>query len=69
MLIAESKEDLEELMVMATEYSRQWRFSFNYDKCAVVIFNHKPKLNIVYGLHVWISLATRQEPDQTGISV
>jgi hypothetical protein len=37
-LIAENKEDLEKIMQVTIEYSKKWRFSFNYDKCAVMVF-------------------------------
>jgi hypothetical protein len=37
-LIAENKEDLEKIMEVTFEYSKRWRFSFNYDKCAVLVF-------------------------------
>src|SRR6185503_11744143 len=40
-LIAESREDLQRLMEITMDYSHMWRFSFNYDKCAVVIFDNK----------------------------
>ena len=39
-LLAESREDLEILMRVTSEYSKKWRFDFNYDKSAVVIFEN-----------------------------
>ena len=39
-LIAENREDLEILMEITNEYSKKWRFDFNYDKSAVVIFEN-----------------------------
>ena len=47
-LIAESKEQLETIMKITYEYSQKWRFMFNYDKCAVMIFAKKVK-EIKYG--------------------
>ena len=37
-LIAENRLDLQLLMDITLEYSRKWRFNFNYEKSAVVIF-------------------------------
>jgi len=34
-LIAESKEQLEKIMEITYQYSLKWRFTFNYDKCAI----------------------------------
>jgi len=48
-LIAEDREDLERLMEITVEYSRKWRFTFNYDKCAVVIFDTKSACEIKHG--------------------
>lgn len=48
-LVAENKSDLLKLMDIAYQYSRKWRFSFNYDKCAVVVFNNKPAECMTYG--------------------
>ena len=39
-LLAENREDLEILMKVTSEYSKKWRFDFNYDKSAVVIFEN-----------------------------
>lgn len=48
-LIAESKEDLELLLQVVYEFSLKWRFKFNLDKSAVLIFNNKRTKNLVYG--------------------
>ena len=37
-IIAESKEELQMMMNATFELSRKWRFNFNFDKCAVMIF-------------------------------
>ena len=48
-LIAEDREDLERLMKTTMEYSRKCRFNFNYDKCAVMIFDNKTTCEIKHG--------------------
>jgi len=48
-LIAEDKASLEKLMEITVQYSLKWRFSFNYDKCAVIVFNNKQATAMVYG--------------------
>lgn len=49
-LLAENKEDLQWLMQITYEYSRKWRFLFNYDKSAVVVFDmNKKQESIIYG--------------------
>jgi len=48
-LIAEDREALKMLMEISFQYSRKWRFSFNYDKCSVVIYNNERKLAPTYG--------------------
>jgi hypothetical protein len=48
-LIAEDKASLEKLMEIAFRYSIKWRFSFNYEKCAVVVFNNKAPQEMVFG--------------------
>lgn len=48
-LLADEKEKLQELMDLTFEYSCKWRFSFNYDKCAVVIFNEIDTSPYLYG--------------------
>src|SRR5690349_10866077 len=48
-LITENKSNLEELMERAFQYSVKWRFAFNYDKCAVVVFNNKAPQEMVFG--------------------
>lgn len=48
-LIADSKEDLELLLQVVYEFSLKWRFKFNLDKSAVLIFNNKRTKNLVYG--------------------
>ena len=40
-LTAESEEDLQILMDITYQYSRKWRFTFNLNKSAVVIFQHR----------------------------
>jgi len=35
-------------MKITYEYSRKWRFNFNYDKCAIIIFNGQ-KIEEKYG--------------------
>ena len=41
-LIADSRESLDKLMQITFQYSKKWRFAFNYDKCAVMVFgNHQ----------------------------
>jgi hypothetical protein len=42
-ILAESKDDLEEALDVAFRYSYKWRFKYNYDKCAVVIFSNGSK--------------------------
>jgi hypothetical protein len=48
-LLAENKEDLQILMDITYRYSQTWRFNFNYDKCAVVIFEDTTSGPIKYG--------------------
>ena len=49
-LLAENRKDLELLMNVTYQYSRRWRFNFNYDKSAVVVFDiNKKQEPIVYG--------------------
>jgi hypothetical protein len=49
-LIAENRNDLERLMQVTYEYSIKWRFSFNYDKCSVLIFGgRQSKITMKYG--------------------
>ena len=48
-LIGESREKLKKIMNITYEYSKKWRFTFNYDKCAVMIFKRKLPKTIVYG--------------------
>lgn len=48
-LIADDKENLRQLMAITVEYSRKWRFSFNYDKCSVVIFDNERRPELKYG--------------------
>jgi hypothetical protein len=48
-LIANSKEDLEFLLEFTFEFSKKWRFKFNYDKCAVIEFDNKDHEPFVYG--------------------
>ena len=48
-VIAESRKDLEKMLAVIYEYSLKWRFKFNYDKCAMVIFGNKEFPNVQYG--------------------
>ena len=50
-VILEDKKDLEYMLRIVHEYSLKWRFKFNYNKCAVLVFsNNKVKRdNITYG--------------------
>jgi hypothetical protein len=49
-LIADSKEDLEEMLKVTYEYSVKWRFKYNYDKCGVIVFdNDKSIKSLAYG--------------------
>jgi hypothetical protein len=48
-LLAETKEDLELMLKTLYEYSLKWRFKFNLDKCAVIVFDNKPHNPFVYG--------------------
>ena len=49
-LLAQSKEDLEIMLKIAYDYSLRWRFKFNLEKCAVVIFdNNSEPMPLVYG--------------------
>jgi hypothetical protein len=49
-LLAEKDEDLKKLMDITYKHSQKWRYSFNYDKCAVVVFNtNDNKQEIKYG--------------------
>ena len=43
-LMAETKQDLPTLMDITYEFSQKWRFNFNYDKCAVMVFQFKRRL-------------------------
>src|SRR6185503_15826182 len=47
-LIADEKNQLNKIVDIACKYSLKWRFSFNYDKCAIMIFDNKIK-KIKYG--------------------
>ena len=38
-LIAETPTRLQKIMDITYQYSLKWRFTFNYDKCAVMIFD------------------------------
>ena len=40
-IIADTKKDLEAMLNATFDYSLRWRFKFNIDKCAVVIFDNK----------------------------
>lgn len=43
-LLAESKEDLEEMLEVVYQYSLKWRLKFNYEKCNVIVFDNKIKI-------------------------
>jgi hypothetical protein len=47
-LIAENKEDLQIMMDFTYEFSRKWRFNFNYDKSAVMVFEETGEKEIKY---------------------
>ena len=47
-LIADNKKDLELMMQLTHEISRKWRFNFNYDKSAVMIFEETKVKDIKY---------------------
>lgn len=38
-LLAQDKHNLDRIMYITYQYSLKWRFTFNYDKCAVMIFD------------------------------
>ena len=40
-VIAESKEDLELILQEIYAFSLKWRFKFNIEKCAVLVFDNK----------------------------
>src|SRR6185503_19056886 len=48
-LMAEDRADLERLMGITVAYSQKWRFRFNYEKCAVVVFDNKARSEIKHG--------------------
>jgi hypothetical protein len=48
-LIADDPDNLKKLMEITYQYSRRWRFSFNYDKSAIVIFCDNDVTEIKYG--------------------
>ena len=48
-LIGNTKEELLELMKITYEYSIKWKFAFNYDKCAVIVFEQKHLRKIKLG--------------------
>jgi len=49
-LLADTKAKLRKLLDITYLYSLRWRFTFNYDKCAVVVFKSKvPQRKIKYG--------------------
>ena len=49
-LIADSAEDLEKMLDVVYNYSLKWRFRFNFDKCSVVVFDHKAVIrSLQYG--------------------
>ena len=43
-LIANTEEELQELVSIASNHARAWRFTFNTKKCKVVVFNGKSKI-------------------------
>ena len=48
-LVSEDREKLEKLMELTFKYSQRWRFSFNYEKCAVVRFDNQGRKEIKVG--------------------
>ena len=49
-LFADTKNKLRKILDVTYRYSLKWRFSFNYDKCAVVVFKpDMPQGEIKYG--------------------
>ena len=48
-LLAESKEDLEEMLQAVFAYSLKWRLKFNYDKCNVIRFDNQKGRVIKFG--------------------
>ena len=48
-LISEDRKKLENLMEITFQYSQRWRFNFNYDKCAVVVFDNSSVNEIKLG--------------------
>ena len=43
-LIANNEEELQELVSIASNHARAWRFTFNTKKCKVMVFNGKSKI-------------------------
>lgn len=54
-LIARSRLELQKALEVIYEYSRKWRFTFNFEKCAVMVFKtHKlPHKEMKYGDCSW----------------
>ena len=44
-LIANNEEELQELVSIASNHARAWRFTFNTKKCKVMVFNSKSKIS------------------------
>src|SRR5579872_840331 len=44
-LIGKDRENLRKLMEITFQYSVRWRFRFNYDKCAVVVFDNNKNVS------------------------
>ena len=53
-IMAVSKESIQQLVSMAYNYSRKWRFSFNPAKCKLIVFgtDSNKKVEIKIGSHV-----------------
>jgi hypothetical protein len=48
-LLAHDREELQALMDLTYQYSLKWRFTLNYDKCAVVVFDNLKEPVYQYG--------------------
>ena len=53
-ILAVSKEGIQQLVSMAYNYSRKWRFSFNPSKCKLIVFGKdgNKKIEVKIGNHV-----------------
>jgi hypothetical protein len=67
-LASEDKRKLEKLMDTMYQYSLKWRFSFNYEKCAVVVFDASTKnreIKLGNSMHLRLSLEIWSKTNQT----